>query len=200
MLITRRYWKFLKDLIVVITEVLNTNLPQGLSKVAKGGLFGVREVKKAMHYLYNSKETTTWIIGQAISDYTPSNNRSQTTTTGSNTVLLDAYNANPSSMTGALKSFAKNIEGDKLVILGDMRELGEYSHEAHKEIVGLCERLGLEALYVGEEFYAVTDGGAKYFATIDDLKQVLEVEVVKGKTVLLKGSRGMRMEQLLPLL
>ena len=140
------------------------------------------------------------LIGQAISNYTPSNNRSQTTKTGRNTVLLDAYNANPSSMTGALNSFAKNIKGDKLVILGDMRELGEYSHEAHKEIVGLCERLGLEALYVGEEFYAVTDGGAKYFATTDDLKRVLEVEVVKGKTVLLKGSRGMRMEQLLPLL
>ena len=140
------------------------------------------------------------LIGQAISNYTPSNNRSQTTTTGRNTVLLDAYNANPSSMTGALNSFAKNIKGDKLVILGDMRELGEYSHEAHKEIVGLCERLGLEALYVGEEFFAVTDGGAKYFATTDDLKRVLEVEVVKGKTVLLKGSRGMRMEQLLPLL
>ena len=140
------------------------------------------------------------LIGQAISNYTPSNNRSQTTTTGRNTVLLDAYNANPSSMTEALNSFAKNIKGDKLVILGDMRELGEYSHEAHKEIVGLCERLGLEALYVGEEFYAVTDGGTKYFATTDDLKRVLEVEVVKGKTVLLKGSRGMRMEQLLPLL
>ena len=140
------------------------------------------------------------LIGQAISNYTPSNNRSQTTTTGRNTVLLDAYNANPSSMTEALNSFAKNIKGDKLVILGDMRELGEYSHEAHKEIVGLCERLGLEALYVGEEFFAVTDGGAKYFATTDDLKRVLEVEVVKGKTVLLKGSRGMRMEQLLPLL
>ena len=140
------------------------------------------------------------LLGQAISNYTPSNNRSQTTTTGRNTVLLDAYNANPSSMTGALNSFAKNIEGDKLVILGDMRELGKYSHEAHKEIVGLCERLGLEALYVGEEFYAVTDGAAKYFATTDDLKRVLEVEVVKGKTVLLKGSRGMRMEQLLPLL
>ena len=140
------------------------------------------------------------LIGQAISNYTPSNNRSQTTTTGRNTVLLDAYNANPSSMTGALNSFAKNIKGDKLVILGDMRELGEYWHEAHKEIVGLCERLGLEALYVGEEFFAVTDGGAKYFATTDDLKRVLEVEVVKGKTVLLKGSRGMRMEQLLPLL
>ncbi len=140
------------------------------------------------------------LIGQAISNYTPSNNRSQTTTTGRNTVLLDAYNANPSSMTGALQSFAKNIEGDKLVILGDMRELGEYSHEAHKEIVGLCEKLGLDALYVGEAFYAVTDGGAKYFPTTDDLKRVLEVEVVKGKTVLLKGSRGMRMEQLLPLL
>ena len=139
-------------------------------------------------------------IGEAISEYMPSNNRSQTTKTEKNTIILDAYNANPSSMTGALESFAKNIEGEKLVVLGDMRELGIYSHEAHKEIVGLCDRLGLDAVFVGEEFYAVNERDARIFSRVDDLKEVWEVETVRGKTILLKGSRGMRMEQLLPLL
>ncbi len=139
-------------------------------------------------------------IGKAISNYSPTNNRSQTTSTEHNTILLDAYNANPSSMTGALESFAKNIEGDKLVVLGDMRELGMYSHEAHKEIVALSDRLGLEGVFVGEEFYAVNDGSGRFFANTEDLRKVWEVEIIKDKTILLKGSRGMRMEQLLPLL
>ena len=139
-------------------------------------------------------------IGKAISEYSPTNNRSQTTQTEHNSILLDAYNANPSSMTGALESFARNIEGDKLVVLGDMRELGIYSHEAHKEIVGLCDRLGLDAIFVGEEFFAVNDGGGRFYANTEDLRKVWEVEIIKDKTILLKGSRGMRMEQLLPLL
>ena len=139
-------------------------------------------------------------IGAAVSEYLPTNNRSQTTQTELNTVLLDAYNANPSSMIGALESFAKNIEGDKLVVLGDMRELGRFSHEAHKEIVGLSDRLGLNGIFVGEEFYAVADGDSRFYDSVEDLKEVWEFEPVKGFTVLLKGSRGMRMEQLLPLL
>ena len=139
-------------------------------------------------------------IGEAISDFSPTNNRSQTIKTDRNTILLDAYNANPSSMTGALESFAKNINGPKLVVLGDMRELGTYSHEAHKEIVGLCERLGLKGIFVGEEFYAVSERDSRFYQSIEDLIRVWESESLKGKTVLLKGSRGMRMEQLLPLL
>ncbi|MBI48935.1 MAG: UDP-N-acetylmuramoyl-tripeptide--D-alanyl-D-alanine ligase [Crocinitomicaceae bacterium] len=139
-------------------------------------------------------------IGSAISDYAPTNNRSQTIKTEHNTILLDAYNANPSSMTGAIESFAKNIEGPKLVVLGDMRELGMYSHEAHKEIVGLCERLGLEGIFVGEEFYAASERDARFYQSTEDLIRVWESESFNGKTVLLKGSRGMRMEQLLPLL
>ena len=103
-------------------------------------------------------------------------------------------------MIGALESFAKNIEGDKLVVLGDMRELGRFSHEAHKEIVGLSDRLGLNGIFVGEEFYAVADGDSRFYDSVEDLKEVWEFEPVKGFTVLLKGSRGMRMEQLLPLL
>jgi UDP-N-acetylmuramoyl-tripeptide--D-alanyl-D-alanine ligase len=139
-------------------------------------------------------------IGAAISSYTPTNNRSQTLVTGRNRVLLDAYNANPSSMSRALESFAKNVKGDRLVVLGDMRELGAFSHESHKEIVALCDRLCLDALFVGGAFYSVTDGGKRFFDRVDDLKEVWEEEGVEGKTVLLKGSRGMRMEQLLPLL
>ena len=139
-------------------------------------------------------------IGKAVSDYLPTNNRSQTTKTERNTILLDAYNANPSSMTGALESFAKNIEGDKLVVLGDMRELGRFSHEAHKEIVGLCDKLGLKGIFVGEEFYAVADGDSRFYSCVEDLRQDWERESFRGFTVLLKGSRGMRMEQLLPLL
>ena len=108
-------------------------------------------------------------IGEAISEYIPSNNRSQTTKTEKNTIILDAYNANPSSMTGALESFAKNIEGEKLVVLGDMRELGIYSHEAHKEIVGLCDRLGLDAVFVGEEFYEVNERDSRIFSRVDDM-------------------------------
>ena len=139
MQITRRYWKFLKDLIVVITVVLKMNAS---SRFIEGGerrfvwTAGGEESEALPVQLegdYNLDNITTAIavglhfnvnrelIGQAISNYTPSNNRSQTTTTGRNTVLLDAYNANPSSMSKALNSFAKNIKGDKLVILGDMR-------------------------------------------------------------------------------
>ncbi|MBM72070.1 MAG: UDP-N-acetylmuramoyl-tripeptide--D-alanyl-D-alanine ligase [Crocinitomicaceae bacterium] len=139
-------------------------------------------------------------IGAAVSEYSPKNNRSQTTQTELNTVLLDAYNANPSSMIGALESFAKNIEGDKLVVLGDMRELGRFSHEAHKEIVGLSDKLGLNGIFVGEEFYAVSNEDSRFYTSVEDLKEVWEVEPIKGFTVLLKGSRSMRMEQLLPLL
>jgi UDP-N-acetylmuramoyl-tripeptide--D-alanyl-D-alanine ligase len=139
-------------------------------------------------------------IGAAISEYVPTNNRSQTIKTSRNSVLLDAYNANPSSMSRALDSFAKNTEGDKLVVLGDMRELGAFSHESHKEIVALCDRLCLDAIFVGDAFFSVTDGGKRFYDRMDYLREVWEAEGIEGKTVLLKGSRGMRMEQLLPLL
>ena len=66
-----------------------------------------------------------------------------------------------------------------------MRELGIYSHEAHKEIVGLCESLGLESIFVGEEFYAAAERDSRFFATTEDLKEVWESESFRGKTVLL---------------
>jgi len=139
-------------------------------------------------------------IGEAISEYTPTNNRSQTVKTDSNTILLDAYNANPSSMTRALESFANNGSGDKLVILGDMRELGEHSHDAHREIIELCESLKLDGIYVGDDFKKASNEQDTVFESVEILMNHLVLHKVSSKSILLKGSRGMEMELLLPLL
>ena len=139
-------------------------------------------------------------IGEAISEYTPTNNRSQTIKTDSNTVLLDAYNANPSSMTKALESFARTGIGNKLVILGDMRELGEHSRDAHNEIIQLCSTLKLDGIYVGDDFKKASNETDLVFESVELLVEYLVLNKVSSKSILLKGSRGMEMERLLPLL
>jgi UDP-N-acetylmuramoyl-tripeptide--D-alanyl-D-alanine ligase len=105
-------------------------------------------------------------------------------------------------MEKALISFEKNVHDPKLVILGDMRELGDHSLESHGTIVELCKSLRLDAILVGEEFMNVESGeaGLKFYNTIEELMSHLEVETLRNKAILLKGSRGMAMERLLPLL
>ena len=102
-------------------------------------------------------------------------------------------------MTGAIKSFAKNIEGPKLVVLGDMRELGMYSHEAHKDC-GSLRKVRFRRNLCGRRILRCSERDSRFYQSTEDLIKVWESESFKGKTVLLKGSRGMRMEQLVPLL
>ena len=130
---------------------------------------------------------------KAIADYTPSNNRSQLQKTERNTVIVDAYNANPSSMAVALDNLAL-CEGRKVALLGVMRELGADSAAEHKRIV---ERLaGVEAFLVGEEFTAAAAGtGIPCFSTSDDLAAYLKEHPLEGCIILVKGSRGTRMEK-----
>lgn len=132
----------------------------------------------------------------AIASYVPSNNRSQLLKTEKNTVIIDAYNANPSSMAVALDNLAL-CEGRKVALLGDMRELGEDSQAEHKKIV---ERLlGTEAFLVGEEFTKAAEGTSfKTFAKSEDLAKYLAEHPLKGYTVLVKGSRGIQMEKAIP--
>jgi UDP-N-acetylmuramoyl-tripeptide--D-alanyl-D-alanine ligase len=132
----------------------------------------------------------------AIASYTPSNNRSQLLKTEKNTVIIDAYNANPSSMAVALDNLAL-CEGRKVALLGDMRELGEDSQAEHKRIV---ERLaGTEAFLVGEEFTKAAEGTPfKTFAKSENLANYLAEHPLKGYTVLVKGSRGIQMEKVIP--
>ena len=131
----------------------------------------------------------------AIASYTPSNNRSQLLKTEKNTLIIDAYNANPSSMAVALDNLAL-CEGPKLALLGDMRELGADSAAEHKKIVDrLC---GTEAFLVGEEFAHAAEGTPyKTFGSSEELAEYLRQNPPQGYTILLKGSHSIHMEKLI---
>ena len=131
----------------------------------------------------------------AIRAYVPSNNRSQLMQTEKNTVVVDAYNANPTSMQAAINAFKGNC-----YILGAMRELGEYSHLEHQNIVNmLLERKAEKVLLVGEE-YQETTAPYPVFADVDALSEYLQREPLSGYTVLLKGSRSNQLEKVIPYL
>ena len=131
---------------------------------------------------------------QAIASYVPSNNRSQLVKTEKNTLIVDAYNANPSSMAVALENLSL-MPGRKVALLGDMRELGADAAAEHRKIVERLE--GMEAFLVGEEFTSAAKGKPyKTFATSEDLAKYLKENPLEGCTVLLKGSHSMQMEKL----
>ena len=134
----------------------------------------------------------------AIEAYVPSNNRSQMQCTARNTLIVDAYNANPSSMAAALDNFAVLTADRKLALLGDMRELGAESRTEHARIVGKLGELGLDAMLVGEEFTAVADGRYPCFADSEALARWLHDNPQQGMTLLVKGSRGIAMEKVIP--
>ena len=132
---------------------------------------------------------------EAIRTYVPSNNRSQRTVTDSNTLIVDAYNANPTSMQAAINAF----KGDTY-ILGAMRELGDYSHTEHQNIVNmLLERKADTVLLVGDE-YRDTTAPYPIFANVDELCEYLQQHPISGCTILIKGSRSNKLEKVLPLL
>jgi len=132
---------------------------------------------------------------QAIASYVPSNNRSQLVKTEKNTLIVDAYNANPSSMAVALDNLAL-MKGRKVAMLGDMRELGADAAAEHDRIVARLE--GLEAYLVGEEFTrAATGKPYKTFAKSEDLAKYLSEHPLEGCTILLKGSHSTKMEILI---
>ena len=176
--------------------VINTNLVGAynadnvMAALAVGAHFGV-SIEEAV---------------KAIEAYVPSNNRSQLTKTEKNTLIVDAYNANPSSMTVALNNLAAVVADRKVALLGDMLELGSDSSALHSEIAQLAFDSGVSLVcFVGAEFGKVWDAlqdkcGSLWFATSDELAQWLAENPVEGASVLIKGSRGTRMEKVLPVL
>ena len=132
---------------------------------------------------------------EAVCAYEPSNKRSQLLQTARNTIVVDAYNANPTSMQAAINAF----KGDTY-ILGEMRELGEYSHLEHQNIVNmLLERKADKVLLVGKEYKATT---APYpiYDDVQALCAALQAQPIQAAHILLKGSRGNKLEELLPYL
>ncbi len=136
-------------------------------------------------------------IVKALSDYTPQNNRSQLSKTERNTLIVDAYNANPTSMEAALRNFALIQTEGKTVILGDMFELGDDSATEHQKVVSLLEQLGItEAYLLGKNFETTTGIGTR-FASTSLFKEWLQAHPLSGKTLLIKGSNSMKLTTLI---
>jgi len=141
-------------------------------------------------------------IVAALEAYTPTNSRSQVIDTEKNRIVMDAYNANPTSMRAALINFASICGEQHLLILGDMRELGTASEEEHRNILALMKELGYkEALLVGQNFCSYNENpNWKTFDNVGELCQYLESHPVSGKTILVKGSNSIQLGKVLPLL
>jgi UDP-N-acetylmuramoyl-tripeptide--D-alanyl-D-alanine ligase len=172
----------LDDAPVVKTNLTGAyNLPNIMAAVATGIVFGLTDEQ----------------IAKGISSYEPSNNRSEVKTNGSNTYILDAYNANPSSMEVAINNLMGSEGKNHSVILGEMLEVGATSTEEHRNI---CERLKMLKLktvcLVGTEFIQFeNDFDFNFFPNVDALNDWLNSHPLENETVLIKGSRGNKLEK-----
>jgi UDP-N-acetylmuramoyl-tripeptide--D-alanyl-D-alanine ligase len=142
-------------------------------------------------------------IKEALESYIPENNRSQLLTKGTNQIILDAYNANPSSMTVAIANFIQLDSPNKIMILGDMFELGQESQQEHKAIVTmLLNEENVKCYFIGAAFYVnrIDKNNFCFYETFEVLSSHLKETKIENSTVLIKGSRGMALERTLDFL
>ena len=138
-------------------------------------------------------------IKKGIESYLPENNRSQVTITERNTVVLDAYNANPTSMKLAIESFCKTSYTNKMIIVGDMFELGNDSIHYHQEIINYLEKINDSTIYIVGEYFCNTKHSdrIKSFSSTKELINNLSKTNVSDYSILIKGSRGMQLEKII---
>lgn len=135
-------------------------------------------------------------ICHALANYVPTNNRSELEVTANNKLIIDAYNANPTSMEAALKNF-KEIKADhKMAIIGAMKELGEVSDEEHQKVADMLKALDIEQVWlVGDEFKS-TDCPFRKFNNVEEVKQAIDENKPKGFCILIKGSNSTKLYEL----
>ena len=172
---------------------------ENLSGFAKSNLIGEYNFENILAAItvglyFNVVPTS---IDMAISNYIPCNNRSQIYESAKNTIIKDYYNANPTSMLLAIESFFKRENSEKCLILGDMLELGENSLEEHKKIIDLVAKKDfLKIYFIGENFYHFKNNyDYHFFKTIEELNEYICKNPEHSKFILIKGSRGMKLEK-----
>ena len=169
----------------VSTQLIGSyNIDNALCAVAVGTSFGVAEQE----------------VSAALSEYAPTNNRSQLTKTEHNTLVVDAYNANPTSMRAAIDNFALMDVPHKMLILGDMKELGEATEAAHQEVVDLLDARDFAEVWLVGPAFAATRHTQRTFANAEEVKAALVAERPEGRTILIKGSNSMKLASLVELL
>ncbi|MFD0964712.1 UDP-N-acetylmuramoyl-tripeptide--D-alanyl-D-alanine ligase [Pseudofulvibacter geojedonensis] len=139
-------------------------------------------------------------IKNAIENYIPTNNRSQIVEKNSNKIILDAYNANPTSMRAALENFNRLEAKHKTVFIGDMFELGADSEKEHQDIVNYIKTLKIDSVYIlGKQFNKTTHSNIQAFVDFNDFKEQFKTKI-SNSTILIKGSRGMALERIIDIL
>ncbi|GAA3764827.1 UDP-N-acetylmuramoyl-tripeptide--D-alanyl-D-alanine ligase [Flavobacterium ginsengiterrae] len=163
------------------------------------GLYNANNINAAASIgkYFNVEDT---LIKEAIENYIPANNRSQLLNKGTNQIILDAYNANPSSMAVAITNFLQLENQNKIMILGDMFELGNESHDEHKAIVESLSNQDKSKCYlIGKSFYEnkISNENIQFYETFDAFADYLKTVHFTDNTILIKGSRGMALERTL---
>ena len=180
-------WKYRKEEIVLNTNLFGTyNIENLIAAIAIGIYFGVEP----------------YLIKNAIESYKPQNNRSQIKKTTENLLILDAYNANPTSIMASINDFL-NISGlNKIMFLGDMYELGKESENEHKKIVEFIKDKNVLKIYLIGKDFSKAAGNTSFtcFDNIDECIKHIIANPIKTSTILLKGSRMMNLERLIPYL
>ncbi|MCC6722750.1 MAG: UDP-N-acetylmuramoyl-tripeptide--D-alanyl-D-alanine ligase [Bacteroidia bacterium] len=185
------YCKLLSDYPEIIFEFKNTAIKSKLT-----GLYNFENIMAAVaiaHIAGVSIEN----IKHGIENYLPKNKRSQTIISGSTYIFLDAYNANPSSMEKSLENFARFDYPNKIVILGDMFEMGEYAYQEHKNIYKLAKSMGFDKLFVAGEHFCcqARENNDICFENASEINNVLKSLNLANTAIFVKGSRGMAMEK-----
>jgi UDP-N-acetylmuramoyl-tripeptide--D-alanyl-D-alanine ligase len=177
-------------------EILFSNL---LIQTHLIGLYNANNVNAALTIgKYFGVEDTA--IKEALESYIPENNRSQLIAKGTNQIILDAYNANPSSMAVAIENFVQLDNSNKIMILGDMFELGKESQQEHKAIVNLVlDEKDIVCYFIGKEFYnnRIDNNNFHFYETFDAFSEYLKLKKIENSSILIKGSRGMALERTL---
>ena len=166
----------------------------------KSSLYGIHNCQNIMAAILVGKffNVTKESIKKGIKSYNPKNKRSQIITTKTNKILLDAYNANPSSMEAALIHFSNSNEKNKIIIIGDMFELGKDSLQYHQKIINLCEKIDFKKVFIVGEIFSKTNYSKAFISKINvnELIDNLKSLSIKNSCVLVKGSRGVELEKI----
>jgi UDP-N-acetylmuramoyl-tripeptide--D-alanyl-D-alanine ligase len=181
-----RIW-FPKGILYINTRLIGDyNLENILAAAAIGNFFGVDPL----------------LIKKGIEEYIPANNRSQMVRTGSNEIIMDAYNANPSSMQASILNFLSLTHLSKVLIIGDMLELGEYSREEHQKIIDLTLGAKLTSVMIVGKHFSETQYPDNYkaFSNVFQLTDYLKEHPPRNSLILIKGSRGIGLEKILDII
>ncbi|GAA4324182.1 UDP-N-acetylmuramoyl-tripeptide--D-alanyl-D-alanine ligase [Mucilaginibacter gynuensis] len=197
----------------IITGKLIENSPHLTLEWTKGDAAESYTVKSQLTGVYNLDNILAAIsigtylglsadeINKGIAEYQPKNNRSQIVQTGTNTLICDYYNANPSSMFVAIDNIGKITADRKVLILGDMFEMGDEAAAEHKAVIDKAMDTPVdERIFIGPDFYSQAPQGHEgFYKTVEDVIVALQAKQIKNSTILIKGSRGMALERLVEL-